>query len=319
MKSKLSVIILTYNRAESLAECLESLTKQTYKKFEVIIVDGDSKDKTPQIIEKYSKKLDIKKHIVRTPNIAELRDYGWRHAEGKFFSWIDDDVVVTPNWAEEVVKTFENNSNICGVSGPTLIDDKILNKRDVFKLVKGQGLIAKIWRNYFLEGKVNEPGLFLKNGWWTPGSNFKSATEIKGIKSVDNLEPCNMTYSRRIIERINGFDHSFYKDWSEADLAFRARKTGCKLFFNPKAVIYHNITQAGAYSGRTAAKERIIDFYRFYFRHIYKPKYIRRFLSMILFQNIYYTYKAVTDKNITWLGSWLGSLIGLKYLWQKNR
>ncbi len=319
MKTKLSIIVLTYNRSDSLSECLESLTKQTYRNFEVIIVDGDSIDKTPEIINNYSKKLDIKKHIVKTPNIAKLRDFGWRQANGKYFSWIDDDVVVTTNWAKEIITTFETNHQVCGVSGPTLIRDEILSERDVFKWVKGKGIIAKIWQNYFLEGKVKEPGLFLKNGWWTPGSNFESSTKLNGLKKVDNLEPCNMTYSKKVIEKINGFDHSFYKDWSEADLAFRARKTGCKLVFNPKAVVYHNITQTGAYSGRTAAKERIIDFYRFYFRHIYQPRFLFRFITMVLFQNLYYTYKAITDSNFTWLGSWLGSLAGLKYLWPKNR
>lgn len=315
----LSIIIITYNRAESLSQCLESLTKQTFKDFEVIIVDGDSRDNTPQTIEKYNKKLKIKKFLQQTPNIAKLRDFGWRQAGGEYFSWIDDDVVATSQWAEEVVKTLDSDHHIGGVSGPTLIKKKLIKERDVFKFYKSQGLFGQIWQKFFLENKTKEPGLILKNGWWTPGSNFESSTKIKGIKEVDYLEPCNMTYRRQVIEKVNGFDHRYYKDWSEADLAFRVKNTACRLVFNPKAVVYHNITQTGAYSGRTAAKERMIDFYRYYFTHVFQPKYFLRFLSIILFQNIYYTYKAISDKNLSWLGSWLGSLIGFKYLCQKNR
>lgn len=316
---KLSIVIITYNRAEALDKCLASLVNQTFKNFEVIIVDGDSQDNTPQVVDKYSNKLDVNKFINPTPSIAKLRDYGWRKAKGKYVAWIDDDVVVEPQWAQEVVSVLDENKNIGGVSGPTLVEQELIKNRDVFKFYNQSGLLAKLWKNYFLEGKVKEPGLILKNGFWTPGSNFPSAKEFEVLKVVDYLEPCNMTYRRRLVEQVDGFDHDYYKDWCEADLAFKVRNLGVKLVFNPKAVVYHNISQTGSYSGRTAAKERMIDFYRFYFRHVYKPQYLFRFLTFVLFQNIYYTIKAIKDGNITWLGSWLGSIIGFKYLWQKNQ
>ncbi len=313
---KLSIVIITYNRAEALDQCLASLVDQSFKKFEVIIVDGNSQDNTNQVIDSYYHQLDIKKHINETPSIAKLRDYGWRRASGRYIAWIDDDVVTTPGWAEEIVSTLDENKSIGGVSGPTLVRKELIKNRDVFKLYNQNGPIAKLWKNFFLEGKAHQPGLILKNGWWTPGSNFPSAKEIKGLKEVDYLEPCNMTYRRKLVKEVNGFDHDYYKEQSETDIAFRIRNLGVKLAFNPQAVVYHNISQAGSYSGRTAAKERMIDFYRFYFRHVYQPKYIFRFLAIVLFQNLYYTYKAISDRNLSWLGSWLGSVIGFEFLFE---
>ena len=54
---EISVIILTYNRGNDLKKCLDSLTKQTFKNFEVIVIDNGSTDITERILEKYSAKV----------------------------------------------------------------------------------------------------------------------------------------------------------------------------------------------------------------------------------------------------------------------
>ena len=57
LKPKLSVVICTFNRAESLRECLESLSKQNFVNFEVVIIDGNSTNQTSSVINDYSPKL----------------------------------------------------------------------------------------------------------------------------------------------------------------------------------------------------------------------------------------------------------------------
>ena len=57
---KFSVIIPVYNRPDELKELLESLNKQTYKEFEVIVVEDGSDLKSDQVVEEYQKDLDIK-------------------------------------------------------------------------------------------------------------------------------------------------------------------------------------------------------------------------------------------------------------------
>ncbi len=315
---QISIVICTFNRAESLKNCLQSLTKQTFSDFEVIIVDGGSQDKTPQIIENYKNKLNIKVVINKSKNIAKLRDCGWRQAEGRYISWIDDDVVASPNWAETVFNVLKNNKNITGVTGPTLIPKEILQNRDVFFFHNKKDLLAKFWQNFVLEGKEKDPGQILKNGFWTPGSNFSESTKLEKSVEVDFLEACNMTFKKSLVEKVNGFNPDFFKEWSEADLSQRIKKLGYKLLFHPKAVVEHHISKKGAFHGRTTAKERMQDFFNFYFKHAYKFKYLWRFLILVFIQNLYYTYKAIKDKNISWLGSWLGTIKGFKYICKKN-
>ncbi len=321
MEPKLSVVICTFNRETSLRSCLKSLTKQTFPNFEVIIVDGGSTDKTKEIISNYAKKLTIKTIIYKEKELAKVRDQGWRKAKGECVSWIDDDVVVAPYWAQSIIKTFEKDKKIGGVTGPTLIPEKLLRNRDVFSFYNQTGLLKLlgiIWDKFFLEGKKYEVGRILKSGAWTPGSNFKSSLKIKSLKEVDYLEACNMTLKKELVSKVGGYDYGYkaVAEWCELDLAMRVKELGYRLVFNPRIKVTHNISQGGVFSKRTKAKERMENFFKFYFRHIFKPcsGYLFSFLPYLLFLNSYWTYKAITTKNINWLGGWVGTITGLKYV-----
>jgi glycosyltransferase involved in cell wall biosynthesis len=319
MKPKLSVVICTFNRGARLKDCLESLTKQNFSDFEVIIIDGGSTDNTHQILSRYSRQLKIKKFIFEEKQLSKVRDLGWRKAKGKYISWIDDDVIVSKNWAKNIIKILDNHRKIGGVSGPTIVKKAFLKNRDVFFFYKTKGIygfLGKIWSQFFLEGQKYEVGRLLKSGAWTPGSNFPSSLKIKGLKDVDYLEACNMTLRKRLIAQVGGFDYGYtgVGEWSELDLAIRIKNLGYRLVFSSKVRVNHNISQGGVYSRRTHAKQRMENFFKFYFRHIFKPQpdYFFKFLAYLLFLNSYWTYKAISTKNINWLGGWIGTVTGLK-------
>jgi len=321
MKPKLSIAICTFNRGDSLEKCLASLNNQSFSDFEVVIIDGDSTDSTNQVIDQYSEKLRIRKIVETSKELSRVRDRGWREAEGGLVAWIDDDVVVSPHWAKSIVEIFDQNPKVGGVSGPTIVKEELLRNRDVFSFYdKGGllGLLGRFWNNFFLEGKRYEVGTLLKSGAWTPGSNFPSSLEIKGLKDVDYLEACNMTLRRDLIEQVNGFDYGYTKvgEWSELDLAMRVKELGYRLVFNSKVRVDHNISQGGVFPRRTRAKERMENFFKFYFRHLFRPRpaHLFKFLAYLLFLNLYWTYKAVTSRNIDWLGGWVGTITGLKHI-----
>lgn len=320
MKPKLSVIICTFNRAKSLKQCLASLTKQSFSDFEVVIIDSGSTDNTHQVIASYSKKLKIKKVVDKTKELAQARDRGWQEAKGELVSWIDDDVVVSKNWAKSIVEILGKHKDIAGVSGPTIVKKELLKQRDVFSFYEKKGvlgLLGKFWNWFFLERGQYEVGKIFKSGAWSPGSNFPNSLKIKGLKKVDYLEACNMCLRRDLVAQVNGFDYGFSKvaEWSELDLAMRIKELGYGLVFSSKVWVNHNISRAGVFPRRTQAKQRMENFFKFYFRHIFKLRldYIFKFLSYVLFLNTYWTYKAITTKNLDWFSGWLGTITGLKY------
>lgn len=87
-----SVVIPTYNRAEELRRCLDSLVNQTYKDFEVLVCDDGSTDHTPQIVEMFRDLLSL--HYIWEENWggpAKPRNNGIKQAKGEWICFLDSD------------------------------------------------------------------------------------------------------------------------------------------------------------------------------------------------------------------------------------
>ena len=91
-KPLISVIVPVYNVEKYLAQCLDSLINQTYKELEIICVNDGSPDNSLAILEKYAKK-DARIQIISIENsgLSAARNIGFKHATGKYVSFIDSD------------------------------------------------------------------------------------------------------------------------------------------------------------------------------------------------------------------------------------
>ena len=124
MKNKtvlISVIVCTYNRASLLKNCLRSLEKQTASKkiYEVIVVDNNSNDNTPQIVKDFSKgQLNIRGVAENKQGLSYARNRGWREAKGKYIAYIDDDAEAEQDWVEQIMVFIEKNPKINVFGGP---------------------------------------------------------------------------------------------------------------------------------------------------------------------------------------------------------
>ena len=104
-----SVIIPTYNRSNSIKNALKSLVDQTFKNFEVIIVDDGSTDNTSEVVETYRDKLDIK--YLWTPNWggpAKPRNIGISMSKGEWICFLDSDDWWYPEKLKECQKYTAN-------------------------------------------------------------------------------------------------------------------------------------------------------------------------------------------------------------------
>lgn len=108
---EISVIIPCYNAEKTIVTALESLSEQTFKNFEVIIVDDGSIDGSVKIIEQFmeSKRLQIR--LLRQANrgVSCARNLGLKNAEGELLSFLDADDAYLPEFLEELYHEIKKN------------------------------------------------------------------------------------------------------------------------------------------------------------------------------------------------------------------
>ena len=104
-KSLVSIIVPTRNSAEFLENCLESIKNQSYKNIEVIVVDGNSKDKTIEIAKKYKTKIYNYSPRVKlgTFDAPHKRNFGVKKAKGELVYYVDADMELSTNVIKDAV------------------------------------------------------------------------------------------------------------------------------------------------------------------------------------------------------------------------
>lgn len=114
---KISVIIPVYNVEDYLTECVDSILNQTYKNYEILLIDDGSTDKSPQICDTYSEKNN-KIRVIHTRNrgLSAARNLGTEKAQGEYIFYLDSDDYVENNVLERMLKIVEqdNADIVCG-------------------------------------------------------------------------------------------------------------------------------------------------------------------------------------------------------------
>ena len=89
-----SIIVPLYNRPEEIGELLQSLVAQTYKQFEVIVVEDGSTRDAKDVVEGFQGKLDVRYFVKHNEGQGFARNYGFAQAKGDYFIVFDSDVLV---------------------------------------------------------------------------------------------------------------------------------------------------------------------------------------------------------------------------------
>ncbi len=99
---KFSILIPTLNEEKYIGKLLQSLVEQTYKDFEVIVVDGNSEDKTIEIIESFKDKLNVKALKAEKRGVSCQRNFAAANAKADHLVFFDADVNPEPSFIEKV-------------------------------------------------------------------------------------------------------------------------------------------------------------------------------------------------------------------------
>lgn len=124
-----SLIMPTLNRYDDIELLMESLQRQTYKNFELIVVDQNDNNKVEEIVNKYKNKIKIQYKKSNKLGLSYNRNLGIDMAKGKVVGFPDDDCVYEDDTLEKVIKFFEANKEYRIYSCKTMDENKV----DAFK------------------------------------------------------------------------------------------------------------------------------------------------------------------------------------------
>ena len=115
----ISVIIPLYNKEKSISSTIESVLSQTYKDFELIIINDGSTDKSEEIIRKYLNDSRIKYYYKTNSGVSSTRNYGINIAKGEWILFLDADDELSINGLNSLSKFTEYNVDI--ISGTYIV------------------------------------------------------------------------------------------------------------------------------------------------------------------------------------------------------
>ncbi len=181
---KVSVIIPTYNRADLLPRAIDSVSNQTFKDFELIVVDDGSTDNTKEIVMEYQKKDERIKYLweENSGGPAKPKNTGIKNSQGEYIAFLDSDDEWFLKKLEKQLKLFESSNTLGFVSCNALIIDENNNNnrrweynspknKDFISLLEGN----KIWS---CSSVIIKKDIFERMGFFDENLNFGEDWEM---------------------------------------------------------------------------------------------------------------------------------------------
>jgi len=219
---RVSVVIVNWNGKDHLAECLDSLRCQTFKDFEIILVDNGSEDGSREFVQEYFHEVRLVA-LQKNCGFAGGNNAGIQAASGKYIALLNNDTKVDPAWLTNLLKEAEENPSIVGMwaskilsyDNPEIIDNVgLLMYPD--GLGRGKGRLEKD------EGQYDKTGeAFFPSG-------------------------CAGLYRREMLDEIGLFDEEFFAYADDVDLGLRARLAGWQCIYVPSAKVYHKYSASSS-------------------------------------------------------------------------
>ncbi len=215
---KISLVICTYNRAQHLPQAFESIRNQTAaaQDWELVLVDNRSTDDTAAITKQFiaaNPGLNVRYCYEANPGLSFARNRGVAEAAAPVISFVDDDVILSPDYIKEMAAFFEQYPQATGVGG------KVIPRYE-----SGS---EPAWMSKYLNGFVGKVDF---------------GPEIKKFDAAMKYPAgCNMTYTKDIIRKAGGFNNELTFRSDDKYMFYRIAPLSNEIYYHPGAWLEHFI------------------------------------------------------------------------------
>jgi hypothetical protein len=226
---EVSVILVSYNTASYIRRALESLFRETQMtRMEVIVVDNASQDDSVNLIRTYFPQVRLIASD-QNPGFAGGVRRGVAQAKGKYLLLLNPDTIILNEAVDRLLRFASLHPDNGIWSGVTLNNDRSLNTQHAWSkptfaslLFSAVGL-SKLFSNTCLFNNANY-------GCWKRDT----------AKEVDIVSGCFFLTTRKLWDKLDGLDASFFMYAEEADYCLRAKAAGYQPIVTPDAQIIHH-------------------------------------------------------------------------------
>lgn len=227
-----SIILLNFNGKDYTIDCVNSILKSHYPKFEVLLIDNASTDNSYAVLRKKFQK-NKKVRIFRSDTQLHFtggHNFGARKARGGKLILLNNDTIVEKNWIRELVNFSKGHTK-------WLVQPKILN-------FQNKKLIDSAGEKYRFSGFV-----------FGRGYNQQDRGQYDRNFRIDAVAGAAFMIDKEFFLSLGGFDPWFKNHYENIDLSLRAKKSGGECWFCFKSIVYHK----GSLTIKTQlAKEKLV-------------------------------------------------------------
>jgi len=225
---KLSIIIVTWNSRQHIANCLNSICQVAAGiDHEIFVVDNASEDHTTEIIQTQFPYVILKQNR-KNVGFAAANNQALGNSSGAFVLLLNPDTVILPEALSKMLAFLEQHSEV-GVVGP-----KILNEDGSIQLTCARrlpNLLMEVWKLSGLDERFRRSKIF--------GRHLMSYWDHQDSRPVELLSGACMLMRREVIQRCGPLDDRFFFMYEDVEFCHRVLQNGYKIYYLADAAIKH--------------------------------------------------------------------------------
>ena len=211
-----SIIVVNWDRRDLLRACLRSLEAQTFRDFEILVVDNGSRDGSAEMVDREFPHA----RVIRNPanrGFCAANNQGIALAGGHYVALLNNDAEADPGWLAGLLGAFDQGPDV------RMAASKILGWADRSSIDKAGHLIYPDGQN---RGR---------------GTGERDRGQYDRVEETAWPDGCAAMYKKEMLDAVGGFDEDFFAYADDAELGLRARLAGWRCLYIPTAVVYHHL------------------------------------------------------------------------------